>query len=208
MARRQIGGAGGGSQKAPSSVGAVVVGAVVAVGMAFSAGGTSATPPAAPKGIANKAAAKDLARAGKPSAWSRMGMRAGKRTVRTGGDCASLSTDQIRAFFTRLPCRSLTRVAYPVTLDSGAVVAVSVVWVGFTTANQAANFQTLHRIHGNGDVLPITRDVHFTALNYDSRRDGTSVVFAETETLSGTANPATLDTIAEVATAFPLPGKR
>ncbi len=209
MAKREIGGAGSGSKKGAGSAGAVVVGAVVAVGMAFS-GGTGVAPRPVQKApgsgvIANKAAAKGLARSGKSSAWSRMGVRAGRQAKRVGGDCATLSTDQIRAFLTRLPCRSLTRVAYRVTLETGAVVAVSVVWVGFRTADQAASFQTLHRIHGNGDIRPLDDAVRFTALNYDSRRDGAAVAIAETEPVVGRPDAATLDAIAEVAAAFPAP---
>ena len=120
-----------------------------------------------------------------------------------GPDCAALATDDIRDFFRRTPCRSLERTAYRVTLDNGAVVAVSVITVGFSTARQAADFQALHHIHGNGDIQPVgipgLPDVHYTALNYGSRRSGTTVVFAETEAVRGVVDRRTLDDIAEKA---------
>ncbi|GAA4433714.1 hypothetical protein ACFQV2_24055 [Actinokineospora soli] len=123
--------------------------------------------------------------------------------ARPGPDCAALSTDDIRAFFQHTPCRTLHRTAHTTTLDNGAVVAVSVIRVGFPTEQQAAAFQALHRIHGNGDIEPAALPTHpglrYTALNYGSTRTGTTVTFAETEAISGTVDAPTLDAIAERA---------
>lgn len=119
------------------------------------------------------------------------------------------SFGRIRASLIRTPCRSLDRKIYPVTLDGGAVVAVSVVWVGFRAKAQAADFRRLHKIHGNGDIAPLGAallglgDITFTALNYGSRVSGTSVVIAETEAALGSVDGDVLGAVAEVAIAFP-----
>lgn len=137
--------------------------------------------------------------------WARHGMRAGPVTTRAGGDCASLSTDDIRAFFERTPCRSIVRTAYPVTVATGATVAVSVIRVTLPTPTAAARFQSLHRVHGNGDITPVYPGVHFTALHYASHRTGPTVVFAETEPATGRVPPSTLNKVAEVAVSLSRP---
>ncbi|UVS80225.1 hypothetical protein [Actinokineospora sp. UTMC 2448] len=201
MARRRIGGAGGGSDKGPRKAGAVLVGAVLAVGAAHSGGLVSAG-----SGVTARAAdAKKVAKSGKGNAWSRLGMRVGKTVKRSGADCAAAAFGDIRTFFLRTPCRSLDRKLYPLTLDNGAVVAVSVVWVGFRTRGQAEDFRALHRIHGNGDIRPPAPGVTFTGHHYDSRVQGTSVVIAETEAVSGAVDRDLLTTVAEVAVLFPQP---
>ena len=93
-------------------------------GVAYGGGavGGGAGPGITARAIANKADAKKIAKSGKGNPWGRMGMRAGKQVARSTANCVAHSHDEIRSYFLRTPCRSLTRKLYPVVLPDGTVV--------------------------------------------------------------------------------------
>lgn len=93
----------------------------------------------------------------------------------------------------------------------GNAAVVSVVRVGFRTSAQAQAFQRIEDEPGSGDVRPLETalalgltNVRLTALQYRSRLNGTAVVVAEADTATGRLDPATLNTIADVASYLPL----
>lgn len=148
-------------------------------------------------------------------AWSRLKLKQLARRVehQLGRelDCVAASSGAVREFLLRNPCTSLDRVLLTVGDGHGNAAVVSVVRVGFHTSAQAQAFQRVEDQPGSGDVRPLDTalalgltNVRLTALHYRSRLDGTGVVVAEADTVTGRLDPATLDAIADVACYLPL----
>lgn len=148
-------------------------------------------------------------------AWSRLKLKQLARRVehqiRQQLDCVAASNGAVREFLLRTPCTSLDRVLLTVGDGHGNAAVVSVVRVGFRTSAQAQAFQRIEDQPGSGDVRPLDTalalgltNVRLTALHYRSRLDDTAVVVAEADTATGRLDPATLDTIADVASYLPL----
>jgi hypothetical protein len=125
---------------------------------------------------------KKSAREGKADeAWSRMGMRTLKKTVERDLKCLAASTGRVRDFFFRTPCKSLDRILLAVGDSTGNSAVISLVWA------PRPRRRSLHR-----PPLPI-------------RRDGTTIVIAETERAAGHVDAQVLDALAEVAVWLPRP---
>lgn len=221
---RRIGGPGGGSDPGPGNgTGWLVAAGTVALALAAGTSGVLGTGGTATEtGTASSLNAKDLAkrtneskksaRSGKTDeALNRMGMRALKKTLKRDLKCVAASTDQVRDFFLRTPCKSLNRILLAVGDTAGNSAVISVAWTSFANRTDADAFENLEAVQGSGDITPLAgtllglTGVHFTGHHYQSHRDGTKVVIAETETLGGHVDDEVLDALAEVAVWLPKP---
>ncbi|MCP3804271.1 hypothetical protein NLX83_33875 [Allokutzneria sp. A3M-2-11 16] len=217
MAKRRIGGAGGGSDpgtKAPAAVAIAAAGALV-IGSGMGAGGVSTLGSAAESAALRNISAKkaDGTKAAKSGnarqAWQRMGLRELKKHAKSELNCLLNSFGEIRGFFARTPCKSLERNIFAIGDDEGNVAVVSVVWVRFHARSHAESFEKLHKVHGNGDVKPLASslldlaDIRFTAHHYGSRRNGSTVTIAEAESAKGKVGGEALDVLAEVSSYLP-----
>ncbi|MFL6145136.1 MAG: hypothetical protein ACJ72N_25130 [Labedaea sp.] len=217
---RRIGGAGGGSDKGGVSGAAVVVAVagVLAVGGAGFAGlegatvssGGAAESLTGPNLAVRKAEGQKSARKGEAKqAWQKMGMRELKKTVKQDISCLAHSHGKVREFFLRTPCTSLDRILLAVGDGQGNTMLVSVVWVGFRTKTQAADFKRVEDVPGSGDITPLgaslltMTEIRFTGNHYKPRLDGKTLVIAETETATGHFGEDVLDAVADVAVYLP-----
>lgn len=217
---RRIGGAGGGSDPGgiSGSVVAVAVAGLLAVGGVGAAGlggatassGGAAESLTGPNLSARKADGQKSARKGEAKqTWQKMGMRELKKTVKQDLTCLEHSHGKVREFFLRTPCTSLDRILFAVGDGQGNTMLVSVVWVGFRTKAQAAEFKRVEDISGSGDITPLgapllgMADIRFTANHYKARPDGKTIVIAETETATGHFDNEVLDAVADVAVFLP-----
>ncbi|MBN9747900.1 hypothetical protein DMP23_43610 [Amycolatopsis sp. A1MSW2902] len=155
---------------------------------------------------------KKSARSGKTDeAFNRMGLRALKKTLKRDLKCVAASTDQVRDFFLRTPCKSLDRILLAVGDTAGNSAVISVAWASFANRADADAFERVEAVQGSGDITPLAgallglTGIHFTGHHYQSHRDGTKVVIAETETVGGHVDDGVLDALAEVAVWLPKP---
>ncbi|WP_207630567.1 MULTISPECIES: hypothetical protein [unclassified Actinopolyspora] len=156
----------------------------------------------------NLTASKRAARKGKRKrAWSRLRLRRGPRRPHEAAECAVLSHGGVRDFFLENPCRGLDRVQFPLTDANGGTVVVLVSWVRMPGRRRAREFRELIDVHGTGDIRPVVPGTRFTGHHYDSQRRGSTVVVAEAEPAGGGAPEEVLETVPEVATKLPAPGK-
>ncbi|MDU0290550.1 hypothetical protein [Saccharothrix longispora] len=144
--------------------------------------------------------------------WRDNGLRVVDRATREDVDCAAHSFGQVQELLTATPCVVLDRMLFTLTDDEGGTILVSVAWVEFDDRAKAREFKRVEDVHGTGDIRPLpgallrVDDVPFTALNYDSDTlDGTTVVVAETELLTGGFTADYLDGIAALAVDTPRP---
>ncbi|MFD1152604.1 hypothetical protein [Saccharothrix hoggarensis] len=201
---------------------AIVVGAVLAMGVAGGGAGGGLSPlggggsggSAGQAVKARKAEGQRSAREGNAAeAWRRMGVRELKQVLRQDAACLAASHGRVQEFFLHTPCTSLDRVMLTVGDDAGNVAVVSVVWVGFRTGGDAREFQRLMDVHGSGDIRPLgagvlgLADVVFSGHNYgsDRKNGGKVLTVAEAETAAGRHDPEFLDALAEVAAYLPTP---
>ncbi|ANZ38731.1 hypothetical protein BBK82_24360 [Lentzea guizhouensis] len=217
MARR-IGGKGGGSDPGAGKAGVTVAAAALAVSVAAGSGGISLGGGASTTAVDSvgmnltraKSEGRKSARKGDADgAWRQLNMRTLKRTAKAEAQCLTHSFGQVRDHFMRNPCKSLDRTLLAVGDDRGNVAVVSVAWVGFRGRREAGEFKRLIDVHGTGDITPLAAplldlaDVRFTALHYQSRPDGDTVVIAEAETASGQVSGDVLDALADMASWLP-----
>jgi hypothetical protein len=138
-------------------------------------------------------------------------MRTLKKTFKRDLKCVAASTDRVREFFLRTPCTSLDRILFAVGDGKGNSAVISVAWVGFRNRSDADAFERVETIQGSGDITPLAgallnlADVRFTGHHYQPRRDGTTMVIAETESAAGYVGSDVLDALAEVAVWLPRP---
>ncbi|MFO7191984.1 hypothetical protein [Thermocrispum agreste] len=158
--------------------------------------------------------AKKVMRSGKPArAWRQLGLRKGKPRRIARASCVRNSYGQVQTWLRFHPCRSLKRLALPLTDGRGNTVLLTVAWVKMRNANDARNFKRLIDVHGTGDIKPVAMEmwerkfgVEFTGLNYESRRSRTTVVVAESEPLRGSASRDLLQATASVGAYLRWPG--
>jgi hypothetical protein len=180
VAKRRIGGAGGGSDPGPKgNVGAVLVAGaaalVLAGGGATALGGLGgAATDSVVSGFADNVAGdvvdslsgRDLgaresesrgsAKRGKSDeAWSKMGLKQLKKAAEHDIKCLAASTGKVQEFFQRTPCTSLDRLVLAVGDGHGNAAIISVVWVGFRTSADVDAFERVERVQGSGDVRPL-----------------------------------------------------
>ncbi|MGW5721621.1 hypothetical protein ACWEVP_35985 [Amycolatopsis sp. NPDC003865] len=159
-----------------------------------------------------RAEARESAKHGRASeAWRRLKVKELKRAAKREGDCAAAATGRVRDFLLRTPCTSLDRMLLAVGDGHGNAAVISVVRVGFRTANQATAFEEVEAVQGSGDVRPLEiaavlglAGVRMTGLHYEPRRDGTAMVVAEADTATGHVDRETLDALADVAAWLPV----
>jgi hypothetical protein len=222
MARR-IGGAGGGSDPGKGNGAKTLVAAaaftLVVVGGttgAISLGGTSGsggtTNSASPDLNTRTNEGKKSAKNGKADeAWSRMGLRTLKRAIKRDIKCVAASTDRVREFFLRTPCTSLDRILFAVGDGRGNSAVISIAWVGFRNRGDGDAFERVEKVQGSGDISPLggalidLAHIRFTGRHFQSRRDGNTIVIAETESAAGRVNDDVLDALADVAAWLPRP---
>lgn len=163
-----------------------------------------------------RAEARRSARQGRSQeAWSRLRLKQLARQIEHQSaedlDCVASSTGQVRAFLLRTPCTSLDSMLLTVGDGRGNAAVVSVVRVGFRANDQAKAFQRVEDIPGSGDVRPLDiaaalnlTGVSLTAHHYHSRLDGSAVVIAEADPVTGHVDGQLLDAIAETASYLPV----
>ena len=220
MAKRRIGGAGGGSDKGTpkSKAAGTVVAAAVTAGLVVAAGGGTVTESV---GAGLDAAAQQSAETrtanGKDSAangddattWQRMAMKEVKKVVTRQLRCAVQSYGQVQAFFTRTPCDSLNQALFALGDSDGNLIAVSVIWVTMSDAADTDRLKALEDTYGTGDITPFGTEalelagVKFTAQHYKSRPDGKLLVVAEAEPIRGRPSATLLNNVAAVASVLP-----
>ncbi|MGH3913328.1 MAG: hypothetical protein ACRDTC_07960 [Pseudonocardiaceae bacterium] len=216
---RRIGGAGGGSDKGSGGGGAVAAAvsagaiALSGVGVATSAGAALDSTAVLQRIHVNTTKAKKPASRGREGeAWSRMVLKPIKNPcVRSAVQCAVHSHGQVREFFIHTPCRSLQRKLLALIDEQGNIILVSIAWVRMLSISSVREFKDLIDIYGTGDVSPLAGEllglngIRFTGEHYGSRKAGTLVVVAETESASGQPHPELLNSIPEVAVLLPPP---
>ncbi|MDQ0382213.1 hypothetical protein [Amycolatopsis thermophila] len=193
-----------------AAVAAVVVGALAAGGAGLTSGGGAAVDSA--PSVQGKTASKDAARKGqRQQAWSRLGLRAVKQTVRAELTCTAHAYGEVQRFFATHPCRKLDRLLLALGDTRGNTVVLSIAWVRMPTSGAAAELKNLADTDGTGNVEPLAATaldltgVRFTGDHYGSRRSGSLVVIAEAAPAGGHPDAATMDDAAEVAAEFPPP---
>lgn len=156
-------------------------------------------------------AKRALSKGSSGKAWRQLGLRQrAKRTIRHV-NCVAHSHGAVQAFFVVSPCRSLRRLLLPLAAANGDAVVLSVSWVRMQSVPDATRFQRLIDVHGSGDIEPHgvrelrQRGVTFTGYHYDSDRDGTVVVVAEAEAMSGRPSSEMLEAVATVGVDLPPP---
>jgi hypothetical protein len=227
MAKRRIGGAGGGSDpgkgkgKKKGKGGPIVAGAVLAGLLVAAEGGTTTESVGAALDSASAAStstdartadSQQAARKGdEAQAWRRMGIRELKKITRRGLRCTIQSYGQVRQFFLSTPCRSLDQRLFAFADTDGNEIAVSVVWVRMSSADDADRLTQVEDVYGTGDITPVATQVlraggiRFTGKHYASRTDGSLAVVAETEPLRGNPSASLLDDTAKVVDVLPAP---
>lgn len=203
--------------KGSSGATALAVGAVVVLGASGGTAGTavlggsaagstavSAAESAVVRNIqSNLSKAKRFARKENPQrAWRQMRVRKGRERYKDAADCVAASFGQVQEFFLATPCQGLERRQYPITVETGSTMVVTVSKVTMRRASQAREFRSLIDEHGTGDIYPLAPIVSFTGHHYDSKPAGRSVIVAEAESLDGDPSDAVLQVTAEAATAM------
>jgi len=103
--------------------------------------------------------AKKVMRSGKPArAWRQLGLRKGKPRRIARASCVRNSYGQVQTWLRFHPCRSLKRLALPLTDGRGNTVLLTVAWVKMRNANDARNFKRLIDVHGTGDIKPVAME--------------------------------------------------
>lgn len=192
-----------------SSVGAVVVVGALAVGMLGMGGAVggaggglsigSGSGGTVPRAI-TQARRADVDRA--TLRLQRKGLRVTSR-LDTDTDCAGNSYGLVTDFLRTRPCDSLVRVVFEVRGRGPGVVLVAVSWVQMPDEAGAVEFHQLVDRHGTGNITELSRDgwryrdVRFTGENYDSDRDGTTVVNAQAEPVGPGPGAAVLSEIVD-----------
>lgn len=155
---------------------------------------------------------RDAAKRGNETeAWKRMGLKKLRQEVKRILQCPAQSYGQVQEFFVEHPCDKLHQRLFPLEDGHGNVLAVSVMWVTMPSSDEAAELKKVEDVHGTGDVMPVGTqalgfgDFHFTGKHYESRRNGSLVVIAETEAVSGHPSEQLLDGVATVADVLPPP---
>lgn len=103
-----------------------------------------------------------------------MGMRRLREETDNQIDCLAHSFGEVREFFLKNPCRSLSRRLYGVGDGAGNIAAVSVSAVTMGSRTQARKFKRAIDPHGTGDITPVggplleTYNIRFSGHNYDS----------------------------------------
>ncbi|ROP42662.1 hypothetical protein [Saccharothrix texasensis] len=198
--------AGGGVGTVGAGAGAVAEAGASQVGVGSVRLGGSPGQLRARKGEGREAARNE----GPEGAWRRMGLRQVKRTVKQQAECLAVSFGRVREFFTTHRCTYVERVLFAVADEAGNTAAVSVAWVGTSSAGDARRFLDVVDVQGSGDITPLggplldLGEITFTGLRYGSDRDGAAVTIAEAENaLGGQFDHDSLDAIAEVAAYLP-----
>lgn len=157
-----------------------------------------------------RAEGRESAKKGKTDeAWSKLKVKQLRREVHKiekEAGCVAAATDKVRQFLVKTPCTRLDRILLPVGDGHGNAAVISVVRVGFRSKKQAAAFEKVERVQGNGDVRPLeiaavlgVAGVKMTGLHYASRPEGYGMVIAEADNAAGHFDNETLDALAEVA---------
>lgn len=148
----------------------------------------------------NLGKAKRTARTGRTGqAWRQLRLRQGRRHVIDNVKCRALSYGQVQDFFTRTPCRGISRVQFPVVDGQGHTASVLVSRVRWSRYSDARAFKRLIDVHGTGDIEPVLPVVRFTGHHYGSDRRGKTVVVAEAESAGTAMSGQLLDEIARTA---------
>jgi hypothetical protein len=125
--------------------------------------------------------------------------------------CPVQSFGQVQQFFVRHPCDTLDQLLFEVQDTKGDQIVGSVMWVRMPSAATATQFQQLEDTYGTGDVTPFGTEVlelggiRFTGKHYKSRADGSLIVIAETEPVTGHPSDTLLKEIAMVSDVLPPP---
>jgi hypothetical protein len=143
--------------------------------------------------------------------WERMALREIKEDVKQRLQCAVQSYGQVREFFRRNPCDSLSQGLFVIGDAHGNTIVTSVMWVTMPSEQDAGKLKDLEDTYGSGDVTPIGTeilklgDIRFTGRYYGSRQNGSLVVIAETEPLHGRPAERLLKNVAKAAAVLPAP---
>jgi hypothetical protein len=198
--------------KSGAGLAAATVAGVVVFGGAGGGAGVSSVESAAGQGMRAKTSSKDAAKKGqRDEAWKRAGFKRLKQTVKNELVCGPHSFGQVREFFLRTPCRSLDRIVVALGDSGGNTVVVSVAWVRMPRAESAEKLKKLVDVQGTGNVEPLggallgLAGVDFTGKYYDSRRDGSLVVIAESTPGGGHPSGSMMSDLADVAAELPKP---
>jgi hypothetical protein len=122
-------------------------------------------------------------------------------SAQTDADCSAHATKDVRTFFRREPCVSLTRSLYTTKLADDERVITSVVVVRMTTPAQAADLRRVSDLTGSGHIKDLVEDgvavpggPHWLQDGgYDSAVSGSDVIVTTTEYVDNTQDtPANL----------------
>jgi len=197
----------------------VVAGAAVIGAAMFGGGGGALGGAVASDGLSAAAqvrvadAQKAASRGQRSKAWKRVRVRQhGKKyKAQRHVNCVRNSHGEVRAFFLLTPCRSLDRALTVLVDPAGNAMVLSVYWVRMRTVAAARELKELDDEYGTGNVNPVAATllgvagVTFTGRYYDSRRRGSLVTIAEAEPVRGKPSGEILESVVQVATAFPAP---
>lgn len=198
MAKRRIGGAGGGSDpgSGKSSGGSVVL--AISVAVAIGAGGVTATGTVTlTSGTSSASSSSSNARTTSrgssqdtqavESRLVRQGFQVNFKATSDGTDCVGHSYGQVQNFFRQHPCSALYRAYFEVQDRLGDTVLVAVSWVRMPDASSAGALKHLDDAPGTGNITELSREggkyrtVRYTGLIYKSALDTSGTVFVNVQ---------------------------
>jgi hypothetical protein len=170
VAKRRIGGAGGGSDpgSGKSSGGGAVL--AISVAVAIGAGGITATGTATLTSGTSSASSSSSSNARTKSRGSsqdtqavkgrlvRQGFRVNFKATSNGTDCVGHSYGQVKNFFQQHPCSALYRAYFEVQDRQGDTVLVAVSWVRMPDGSSASALKHLVDAPGTGNVTELSRE--------------------------------------------------
>lgn len=203
MAKRRIGGAGGGSDPGSGKSGGGGAALAVSLAVVVGAGGITATATgtltASTSSVSSSSSSSSFSKARTKSQGSdqdtqvveerlvRRGFRVNVKATSDGTDCVGHSYGQVRNFFRQHPCTALYRAYFEVQDRQGDAILIAVSWVRMPDASSASALQHLDDAPGTGNVTELSREegkyksVRYTGLFYTSNLDTSGTVFVNVQ---------------------------
>jgi hypothetical protein len=204
VAKRRIGGAGGGSDpgNGKSSGGGAVL--AISIAVALGAGGITATGTATLTSGTSSASSSSSTSSSSSNARTksrgssqdtqavegrlvRQGFRVNVKATSDGTDCVDHSYGQVQNFFRQHPCSALYRAYFEVQDRQGDTVLVAVSWVRMPDGSSASALKHLTDAPGTGNVTELSREegkyrsIRYTGLIYTSALDTSGTVFVNVQ---------------------------
>jgi hypothetical protein len=191
------------ASKKPTVTTAVLL-AAVGIGLASAHSGTLSSPGGSASGSTpqpqNPPGTQQAA-----DSWRGNGLGFARQASLADDQCATHAYGGVRQFLVQTPCRSLRQVLLRNADGRGNSALVTVAWVGMRNSAAAAQLKRLVDANGSGNITPLGgQRARFTGRHFVSTLNGSTVTISEAAALSGRPSAAMLDSVAAVATGFPV----